>query len=90
MHFQAPFAAFLVLLSAVSTYATPAMEQSAAREMRSALEKKENCYCYNKGDPKVTCQFYSNAGSAGYCPGGKAQFVCCDDCRSSHGCFTLG
>ncbi|KAF9045946.1 hypothetical protein BDZ89DRAFT_1058508 [Hymenopellis radicata] len=31
------------------------MDLKSKRGMNAALEKKENCYCYNGSDPSVVC-----------------------------------
>ncbi|KAF9052295.1 hypothetical protein BDZ89DRAFT_1056650 [Hymenopellis radicata] len=81
------FQSFLmfVLSASVAVSASPKMDLKSKREMNAALQKKENCYCYNDGDPSVVCGravFAENREF--YCPEVN-QLICCDDCNS-HGC----
>ncbi len=80
MHFQKTFATLFVFIGAItSVSASPAMEENARREMKSSLEKKENCYCYDSDDSSVHCGRWADFGVSGYCPSGQNR-VCCDDC----------
>ncbi len=83
MHFQTTFAALFLFTGAITgVSASPAIEKTARREMKSSLEKKENCYCYDSDDPTVHCGRSLNFGVSGYCPGGQNR-VCCNDCCKS-------
>ncbi|KAF9027312.1 hypothetical protein BDZ89DRAFT_1160847 [Hymenopellis radicata] len=85
MQLQKTFATLVVFIGAIaSVSASPAMEENARRDMKSSLEKKENCYCFNSDDTSVHCGRSADFGVSGYCPSGQNR-VCCDDC-SHHGC----
>ncbi|KAF8990450.1 hypothetical protein BDZ89DRAFT_1124400 [Hymenopellis radicata] len=80
MQLQKPFATLVVFIGAIaSVSAGPAMEENARRDMKSSLERKENCYCFNSDDSTVHCGRSADFGVSGYCPGGQNR-VCCDDC----------
>ncbi|KIY72485.1 hypothetical protein CYLTODRAFT_449842 [Cylindrobasidium torrendii FP15055 ss-10] len=51
-----PAALLTLLLGSVAMVnASPKMGAQARSEMRSALEQRENCYCYKPGDASVVC-----------------------------------
>ncbi|KAF9000805.1 hypothetical protein BDZ89DRAFT_1082188 [Hymenopellis radicata] len=82
MHFQTIFTTLVLAVVSVGVNASPKMPLSTKREMNAALEKKENCYCYDISDGSVVCDLSVIAGV--YCLGNH-QLICCDDC-SSYGC----
>ncbi|KAF9024590.1 hypothetical protein BDZ89DRAFT_1068983 [Hymenopellis radicata] len=77
MRFQS-FLIFVLSAAAVVVSASPEMDLKSKHEMNTALEKKDNCYCYNDGDPSVVCGHAVFAENREfYCPG-----INCN----SHGC----
>ncbi|KAF9025953.1 hypothetical protein BDZ89DRAFT_1067909 [Hymenopellis radicata] len=85
MHFRTIFTTLVLTVVSVSVNASPKMPLSTKREMKAALEKKENCYCYDVGASSVVCgRSVFAVNREFYCPGYN-QLICCDDC-SSHGC----